>query len=122
MNLDVFQRKEGCRWGVLVEYVNTETRERVCMRIMDDMRRKRIMRDDRKMPTDKDAEKLVWAYKDMNRSDGEWIEDVIWWKKNLGLENFDDIQLTDYEQGWVDFLMGNTNEVPQPSELESITF
>jgi hypothetical protein len=116
---DVFQSKEGCRWGVLVEYVNKETRERICMRIMDDMRRKRIMRDDRMIPTDKDGAKLAWAYKDMNRSDGEWIEDVIFWKKNIGLDPFEEIQITDYEQGWIDFLTDKIDDIPVMDKSEA---
>lgn len=123
MNIsNLFQTADGNRWIAMIEYVNSESRERICYRIMDDMRKKRVMRSDRIIPEDAQADKIAWAYKDMNRSDGEWIEKIIEWKATIGLDNYAQIELSGYEQEWMEYLTGKIEAIPTEGELEAVPF
>lgn len=71
------------------------------------------IRGNRPEPTD--ANQKQWIA-NMNESDSEAIEKLHAYRQSMELRSADSIPLTEYQQKWVDYILGVTNAMPELPE------
>ena len=90
----------------------------ICLNVFEMMKDDGLARTDRAMPTHKDFLWQVKLVQDMNRSDGEWIEYLDWYKNENGVKLFERIPLTEIQQKWSDYISCESDD--KPDEIDSI--
>lgn len=112
----------GRRSIEMVGSVKYEDIEPVQFAILEDMLSNGILRTDRPMPS------VGWQIKrvkSMNESDADWIERLAYYKKDIELKFTESISLTDYQQGWFDYIRGKSDDKPGgnvETELSEVPF
>lgn len=99
---------QGLRGIQMVGECSTEDIESVNYFLLDDMLSAGIIRTNRPEPTDKENIFQLRRVIQMNESDFDWIERIANYKKDIEVSFSGTIPLTEYQQSWVDYIIGKT--------------
>lgn len=81
----------------------------ICYYLMDLDFNNGKMRTNRPLPTD--PKEKAYAMQ-LNESDGEWLEKLQAYRKDLELKANDLIPLTEFQASWIDYILGKSDMKP----------